>query len=215
MIGLLKGSLIHIKDDAVILDCNGVGYLVSVSSQILYNYGLEEACLLWIETRMRENEITLYGFASEKEKDLFNLVTSVQNVGAKAGMAILSVLSPDDLLFAISSGDTAAITQANGVGPKIANRIIAELKEKAGSFMLQSGFKNKVTSGKKESKIQKVAETHHLTLVQEVASALANLGYSPSEATRAASLVLQQMDEDSLSVEALIPLALKELSGNS
>lgn len=213
MIGQLRGKIAHISNDTIILDCNGVGYLVSVSSQILHNYDLEEACLLWVETRMRENEITLYGFDSEKEKSLFNLVTSVQGVGAKAGMAILSVLSPDDLLLAISSSDTAAITRANGVGPKIANRIISELKEKTGAVVMQSSLA-KPASGKQAKGQGSAPENNNLLLVQEVASALANLGYSPSEATRAASIALQQSEEGQASVESLIPLALKELSGH-
>ncbi len=212
MIGQLKGTIAHISNDTIILDCNGVGYLVSVSSQILHNYGMDEACLLWVETRMRENEITLYGFASEKEKSLFNLVTSVQGVGAKAGMAILSVLSPDDLLLAISSADSAAITRANGVGPKIANRIIAELKDKTGAVVMQAGFAQAASAAKAKSG-DKTPENNNLQLVQEVASALANLGYTPSEATRAASLALQQSEGGEASVENLIPLALKELSG--
>lgn len=209
MIGLLRGTVAHIGDDNVIIDCNGVGYLVYVTNHLLQNLYMDEATELWIETRVRESDITLYGFANETEKSWFNLVTSVQGVGAKGGLSILSVLNHEELLFAISGGDKAAITRANGIGPKIAARIIAELKDKAGSIVMSSG--NIAITPKKAGGIMPAQSGGNMGLVQEVASALTNLGYSPSDAARVSAKLMQSADENA-TVESLIPLALRELS---
>ncbi len=210
MIGWLRGNIVHLGDDHAIIDCNGVGYLVHITSHLLQNLHMGEATELWVETRVRESDITLYGFADEAEKSWFNMVTSVQGVGAKGGLAILSVLNHEELLFAISGGDKAAITRANGIGPKIAARIIAELKDKAGSIVM-SGGNIAVTPKRGATTATQTATTGNIGLVQEVASALTNLGYAPSDATRVATMVTQAAGEGA-TLESLIPQALKELS---
>ncbi|MFV0432149.1 MAG: Holliday junction branch migration protein RuvA [Alphaproteobacteria bacterium] len=209
MIGRLRGIIAHIGEDNVIIDCGGVGYLVYVTSHLLQNIIIDEAKELWIETRVRENDITLYGFEDETEKSWFNMVTSVQGVGAKGGLAILSVLNQEELFFAISGGDKAAITRANGIGPKIAARIISELKDKVGSTAI--GGSSNISLSPKRGMQEGSTGNMQMGILQELKSALINLGYTSMDATKAASLAMQNAPEDA-SLETLIPLALKELS---
>jgi holliday junction DNA helicase RuvA len=132
MIGKLKGIVETIGENELILDVNGVGYVVAASARTLRNLpGLGQAAVLHIETQMREDSIRLFGFLAEAERDWFRLLQSVQGVGAKVALAILGALSSADLASAVALQDKAAVARAQGVGPKLAARIIAELKDKA------------------------------------------------------------------------------------
>ena len=135
MIGKLKGIIDAYGDDFVILDVQGVGYVVHCSSRTLQNLPpVGEAASLSIETHVREDMIRLFGFRSDAEREWFKLLQSVQGVGAKVALGILSVLDPGTLATAIATGDKASVARGPGVGPKLAQRIVSELKDKAPAF---------------------------------------------------------------------------------
>lgn len=214
MIAMLEGKIIHLDVDFLIISCQGVGYEVSVSQTTLDQLYQGEIHQIWVETKMRESEISLYGFLTQEEKKAFNLLTSVQGVGAKAALSILSILNGEALFFAVTSGDKAAITRANGIGPKIATRIISELSEKIGSMMMNGQHISASSVPKAEIPIMKEKQKEagsSQALMQELSSALVNLGYMPSEVAKISAQIISQEGSDQ-PLEALIPLALKELS---
>ena len=151
MIGKLSGTIDSVSGSHVILDVQGVGYVVMCSARTLREMGaIASPASLLIETHVREDAINLYGFKDAEEQDWFRLLTTVQGVGAKVGLAILSALSPAQLGHVILSQDKAALTQADGVGPKLALRLVTELKDKVPSFMktgtdLKDGLKNETS----------------------------------------------------------------------
>lgn len=207
MIARLKGLLDGIGEDWAILDVQGVGYLVFCSGRTLGNMpGRGEALALEIETHVREDHIHLYGFIDAAERDWFRLLTTVQGVGAKVCLAILTVLGPDQLVQAIAAQDKAAITRANGVGPKLAQRIVTELKDKVGGFALGSGAANDSAPA---AAAAPAAATPAAS--DDAVSALVNLGYGRSDAYSAVARAVAKMDGEP-DVAALIPAALKELS---
>lgn len=205
MIGKLTGILDTTSLNSILLDVRGVGYLVNCSPRTLARCGAKgEALSLYIDTNVREDAITLYGFIDEAEQQWFRLLHSVQGVGPKAAMSILGVCPPDKLAFAIASGDKAAITQADGVGPKIAVRILTELKDKAGKIDLApkaAGVSMSMATNQGASSID-----------QDAVSALINLGYQRSDAYEAVMNVKQQANDNEVSLSDMIKLALKELS---
>jgi Holliday junction DNA helicase RuvA len=199
LIGKLTGSVDSTGDDWVILDVGGVGYVVFCSGRSL---GLLPpaggGATLWIETHVREDHIHLYGFAETAERDWFRLLNSVQGVGAKMALSILSVLPPADLVRAIAAQDKASLTRANGVGPKLAGRIASELKDKAGGIALGPvGAVNGVAAGAEVS--------------EDAVSALVNLGYRRAEAFAAVAKASGDLGGQA-SVESLIKAGLKELA---
>ena len=135
MIGKLKGVVDSLHEDHLILDVHGVGYVVACSTRTLQRLPrVGEAAMLAIETQVREDAIRLFGFLSDAERDWFRLLQNVQGVGSKVALAILSILPPNELTSAIALQDKASVSRAPGVGPKLAARIVAELKDKAGAF---------------------------------------------------------------------------------
>lgn len=194
MIARLKGLLDSSSADACVVDVNGVGYLVSASTKTLAALGAPGSPVtLHIETQVREDAIQLFGFQTLAERDAFRLLTSVQGVGGRVALAILSVLAPDDLAHAIAVQDTASITRANGVGPKLAGRIANELKGKFGS--LAPGAPRPVTTGN--------------SAVADALTALAGLGFRPMEASRAVAEAQAELGPDA-DVSALIRVALRK-----
>lgn len=192
MIAKLKGLLDSVSADHAVIDVNGVGYLVSASAKTLANLGGAGAPVtLHIETHVREDAIQLFGFASERERDWFRLLQTVQGVGAKVALAILSVLSTDELHAAIANRDRTMVGRASGVGPKLAERIVNELKDKAGGI---AGFAPSAPAG---------------GIVADALSALANLGYKPAEANRVVSAAIEEAGEDA-DVGTVVRLALKK-----
>ncbi len=206
MIGKLSGIIDSFSSGHLILDVQGVGYLVNASQRTLGRIGQKgEAASLLIETAVREDAITLYGFADAAEQEWFKLLTSVQGVGAKAGLAILSVCPPEKVSLAIAAQDKAMLTQADGVGPKLATRILTELKDKAANMDLSpaaggapANFKDLAQDDGEQSSID-----------QDAVSALINLGYARSDAYTA---VMQAKGKANDNLEDLIRVALKELS---
>ena len=152
MIGKLSGTIDSFKGNHVILDVNGVGYLVFASNRTLARIGSKgDPASLLIDTHVREDHIHLYGFADSAEQEWFRLLTSVQGVGAKVGLAILAVCPPEKLALIIASGDKAAITQADGVGPKLGVRILTELKDKAGKMEISGNMNQSLAAPSEEA----------------------------------------------------------------
>lgn len=214
MIGKLSGIIDHIDLDHLILDVSGVGYVVFASSSTLRKIGTTgDAASLLITTNVREDAITLYGFADAAEQQWFKLLTSVQGVGAKAGLSILAACPTEQLGFAIVAQDKAALTRADGVGPKLAARILAELKDKAAKIDITGGAQSvtSVQAGSSAPLTGSKGAAESSTADHDAVSALTNLGYASADAYRAVSAAKSQAKEQD-NLQELITLALKELS---
>jgi holliday junction DNA helicase RuvA len=204
VIGKLKGLVDSYGDDFVILDVQGVGYVVNCSSRTLGALPQPgEAVALSIETQVREDSIKLFGFRSDNERDWFRILQGVQGVGAKVALAILSVLSPGELANALALQDKAAIGRANGVGPKLAQRIVTELKDKAPAFATVDAAAVKVAGAVEDRRAPKP--------VQDAVSALVNLGYGQPQASAAVAAAVKALGDDA-ETSALIRRGLKELA---
>jgi Holliday junction DNA helicase RuvA len=204
MIGKLKGLIDSYGEDFVILDVNGVGYVVNCSARTLQKLPRPgEASALAIETQVREDSIRLFGFESENERDWFRLLQSVQGVGAKVALAILSILPPGELAAAIATQDKAMVARAPGVGPKLAARIVAELKDKAPAFGAVDPLVARL-SGDTEAENAPSA-------VRDAISALVNLGYGRPQAAAAIAASVKKLGEGA-ETGALIRQGLKELA---
>ena len=206
MIGRLKGVIDELGDGWAVVDVNGVGYRVFCSSRTLENFFAGEFAVIEVETHVREDHIHLYGFGDSTEKEWFKLLTMVQGVGAKVGLAILGVLGPEELISAISTSDSATISRAPGVGKKLATRIASELKDKIGAVALGAAL-NSISpndeiaaSGKGSSGV-----------IMEATSALVNLGYGSSEALSVVALAAEELG-DSVTIEELIRNGLRVLA---
>jgi len=204
MIGKLKGVVDSYAEDHVILDVHGVGYVVQCSTRTLQKLPRPgEAASLAIETQVREDAIRLFGFLSDSERDWFRLLQSVQGVGSKVALAILGLFSPSELTNAIAMQDKAAVSRTSGVGPKLAARIVAELKDKAPVFGSVDPVLVRL-SGDDEAKSAPKA-------VQDAISALVNLGYQRPQAAAAVAASVNALGEDA-ETAALIRRGLKELA---
>ena len=202
MFARLKGLLDEVGEDTVIVDVGGGGYLVYCSSRTLGALpGVGEAVRLEIETHVREDHIHLYGFLDKSERDWFRLLTTVQGVGARVGLAILSVLAPDALTQAVAAQDKAAVARANGVGPKLAQRIVSELKDKVGGMALGPVAAAKPAAGQ--------TAPADAGATEDAVSALVNLGYGRSDAFTAVAKAARSGEGSDVS--SLIRLALREL----
>ncbi|MBN4055830.1 Holliday junction branch migration protein RuvA [bacterium AH-315-J23] len=205
MIGMLKGTVIVIGTDEAIIDVNGVGYLVKCSGRTLSTLSVGAEAVLHIETHVREQAITLFGFADEETRAWFVKLQSVQKVGPKAALAVLDVLSPVEILSAASLEDKTAFSRANGVGPSLAARIVMELSGKpppAGR-----GFTPTFADAGGDVR---VIDSTEMRAQKDAVSALVNLGIDHSQALRAVASALQADAE--LDLNALVKAALKELS---
>ena len=209
MIAKLKGRVDSTGEDWVVLDVNGVGYLVFCASRTLTRLPAPgEAAVLFIETNVREDHIHLYGFLSDAERALFRLLTGVQGVGPKAGLSILSVGEPDHLIQAIAAQDKAVFTRAAGVGPKLAARIVAELREKVAglAFALPAVKATPGASGAGTG----LAVAPSSDAIEEAISALVNLGYGRVDALAAAARAAQSLGEKA-TVQTILSAALRDL----
>ncbi len=206
MIGKLKGIVDSIGTDCAVIDVQGVGYVVFAPARVLGHLpGVGEAVSLAIETVVREDMIRLYGFQTEAERDWFRALQSVQGVGAKVALAILSVLSVDEVASAVALQDDKMVARANGVGPKLAKRIVAELKDRAPA----SGVVIPITAGIKSAAAPQVSP--ELLAKADAVSALMNLGYPEPQASAAIAGALRRLEADA-EVKVLIREGLKELS---
>jgi Holliday junction DNA helicase RuvA len=215
MIGKLTGRMDSSGTDWAIVDVSGVGYVVHCSGRGFAALpGQGEPVSLWIETHVREDHIRLYGFPDAAERDWFRLLSTVQGVGARMALAILSVLAPGDLIQAIAAQDKQALTRANGVGPKLAARVVTELKDKAGQFALgpaaaQAGGAASGAAG--EAAGSDGANGGAVPLSEDAISALVNLGYQRMEAFGAVAQATRSLGAEA-PLEAVIKAGLKELS---
>jgi Holliday junction DNA helicase RuvA len=198
MIGKLTGTVDSIADDAVILDVNGVGYLVGCPSSTLSRLAVGAHVSLMIEMKVSDDAIRLYGFASAEEREWFRLLQTVQNVGSKVALAVLSTLSPRELQRALALGDKAMIGRSPGVGPKLALRIATELKDKAPSMMAHGAEDGVVALAPRGPEADAV-------------SALIHLGYSDARAAEAVARATQALGEQT-EPGALIREALKGMA---
>jgi Holliday junction DNA helicase RuvA len=199
MIGKLTGRLDSVQEGGCIIDVNGVGYVVAATSRAVSALPAGAPGTLWIETVVREDAITLYGFADAAERDWFRLLTGIQGVGPKVALNLLSALSPKDLAGAILAGDRGSLTRAPGVGPKLAIRLLSELREKVGgmptgdsTFVLAPAVAVVGTEG-------------------EAVSALVNLGWKRPEAAGVVARVKDRLGEGA-ELGVLIRESLKEMA---
>lgn len=195
MIAHLKGQLAAMGADHAVVDVNGVGYLFGASARTLTALGITgDFVTVHTEMLVSEDSIRLMGFASAEERDWFRLLTSVQGVGAKVALAILSILSPEEAQTAIARADAAMIARANGVGPKLAQRIVNELKDKAGGIALGGAGATAAPAG---------------GAAADAVSALLNLGFRPAEASGAVSAANDELGPGA-TLDALVRLALRK-----
>jgi Holliday junction DNA helicase RuvA len=204
MIGKLRGVIDSYGEDWVILDVSGVGYQVFCSARTIQSLPqVGEAATLSIDTYVREDVIRLYGFAGELEREWFRLLQTVQGVGAKVALAVLGTLKPGDLATAIALQDRAALTRTPGVGKKVAERIVAELRDKAPAYSSADPALIHLQTD--------LAERRAPRPVADAVSALVNLGYAQVQASAAVASAARSAGE-SASAEQLIRLGLKELA---
>ena len=197
MIARLTGILAETGADWAVVDVGGVGYLVQAGARTLSAIGaIGGEVRLLTDMHVREDAITLYGFGSAAERDWFQLLTGVQGVGGRVALAILSVLEPGDLARAIAAGDKAMIARANGVGPKLAQRIAMELKDKAGGIALPAARGGRIAPA---------------SAAADAISALTGLGFRPAEASAAVAAAGDELG-DGAGLDALVRLALRKVA---
>jgi Holliday junction DNA helicase RuvA len=198
MIAQLTGRVDTLSDGTCVIDVGGVGYLVQASSRTLSALPHPPApAKVLIETHVREDAIVLYGFADSAERDWFRLLTTVQGVGGKVALAILSAMAPRDLIGAIAAGDKASLTRAQGVGPRLAIRLLTELKDKTGAMPTSTGVTYTPIAA--------------ATPADDALSALVNLGYRRAEAAPVVARVLERLG-DAATLDTLIRDSLKDLA---
>ena len=204
MIAKLYGRIDETGADHLVIDVSGVGYLVQASARTLAALGkADDFATVFTEMQVSENDMRLIGFATKEERDWFRLLTGVQGVGGKVGLAILSAIEPADLALAIGSGDAAMVARANGVGPKLASRIVNELKDKVGALAGIGGGAKLIAGAASGSPSANNAS--------DAMSALANLGFRPGEAGNAVAQAVEELGPDA-TLDALVRLALKKAS---
>ena len=203
MIGKLKGIIDSYGEDSIILDVNGVGYLVHCSARTLQALPAQgEAVTLAIETHVREDLIRLYGFQSDVEREWFRLLQTVQGVGAKVALAVLGTLKPSDLATAIAMRDKAMVARTPGVGPKVAERIVTELKDKAPAYTDVDPALVRLSGALDEKRAPQP--------IADAVSALVNLGYGQPQAAAAIAAAARSAGEGA-EAKTLIRLGLREL----
>jgi holliday junction DNA helicase RuvA len=198
MIAKLYGRIDETGSDSLVIDVAGVGYLVQASARTLAALGkVDDFATVFTEMQVSETDMRLIGFATKDERDWFRILIGVQGVGSKVGLAILSALDMDELKRAIGGGDSAMVARANGVGPKLASRIVNELKDKVGALAgIGGGARLAASAG---------AAGNH---ANDAMSALTGLGFKPGEASNAVALAVEELGADA-SLDALVRLALK------
>jgi Holliday junction DNA helicase RuvA len=198
LIAQLTGRVEALEEGRCIIDVNGVGYLVQASTRTLAALPTPPATArLLVETHVREDAILLYGFADPAERDWFRLLTTVQGVGGRVALSVLSALSPRDLVSAIAAGDRASLTRAPGVGSRLAVRVLTELRDKVGAMPSSPGLV--------------LPRPGPPSVVEDAVSALVNLGYRRPEAQPAVSRVIERLG-DAAPLDAVIRDSLKELA---
>ena len=222
MIASLKGTLTSIGKSDIILEVNDVGYFLNVSSKLISSLGdLGSNLFLYTDLQIKDDKIIMYGFATFKDQNFFKLLQSVQGVGPRAALSILSTLNVDEIILAISSGDKAMIARADGVGPKVAGRITAELLDKISTFSTNKS--HEIINNQKSDKLVKQLDLEnnnnqddYENIVEDIISALVNLGFGRSEVFTVVMKIKKDFSinkkNKEFTVNNIVPLALKELS---
>jgi len=202
LIAKLKGIVDSVDTDSAVIDVGGVGYLVSASSRTLRDLVAGGSATMLVETIVREDAISLYGFLETAERDWFRILTTVQGVGARVALSILSTLSPDEIARAIAAQDRATLSRPAGVGPKLAARLATELKDKAAAFGIAPLAKTAAAAA---------AVVPAGSINEDAVSALVNLGYKRVEAFGAVARVTQRLG-DGATFDAVVRAGLQELA---
>lgn len=202
MIGKLRGKVDAVGESLLVVDVNGVGYEVQASARTLRNVKIGDEVCLTIDTHVREDAIRLFGFQSEVERSWFRTLQTIQGVGAKVALAVLGTLAPSDLASAIALQNWAALEEAPGVGKKLAQRIVAELKDKAPTLTL--AIPPHMVNGGGHAPPQGLAAA-------EAVSAMTNLGYNPAQAAQAVAAASRELGREA-DTARLIRRALKEFA---
>ncbi len=210
MIGYLKGVVQHQQDDYVVLLCQNVGYVVHTFQNAKQMFSVGDELELWIDTRVRENEIALYGFTSNRELTLFQLLTTVPSVGPKVALAILASIATDELIYAISTEQKEVLVKANGVGPKMASRIITDLKSKIVEKMGVVPSDIMPTANNTHAS----SDTENINLAKDLKLALEGLGYKGSNLQSTVNQLVLDATDDEKELSVLIPRALRILSSH-
>ena len=222
MIASLKGTLTSIGKSDIILEVNDVGYFLNVSSKLISSLGdLGSNLFLYTDLQIKDDKIIMYGFATFKDQNFFKLLQSVQGVGPRAALSILSTLNVDEIILAISSGDKAMIARADGVGPKVAGRITTELLDKISTF--NTNKSRETINNQKTDKLVKQLDLEnnfnqddYENIVEDIISALVNLGFGRSEVFTVVMKIKKDFSinkkNKEFTVNNIVPLALKELS---
>jgi len=203
VIAKLKGLVDSVDSDSAVIDVGGVGYLVSASARTLRELAVGGPATMLVETIVREDAIALYGFLETRERDWFRILTTVQGVGARVALSILSTLSPDEIARAIAAQDRATLSRPAGVGPKLAARLATELKDKAAAFGVAPAPVTEGGPGAPASTPGSINE--------DAVSALVNLGYKRVEAFGAVARVTQRLGAEAR-LDAVIRAGLQELA---
>lgn len=198
MFSYIKGTIENINENSFVLENNGIGYLILASTNTLVHLQMHESAKIFTHFHVREDDVSLFGFATEAEQNAFELLIAVNGIGPKGALAILSTLSVEELQMAILSDDSKAIAKANGIGPKTAQRVVLELKDK---FKLEDVFDDLNSSVHLQEEVNN-------DIITEVAMALTSLGYSNVDALRAVKKV---PGYEAMSTEQLLKEALKKI----
>ena len=220
MIASLKGVLTSIGKSDIILEVNGIGYLLNVSSKLISSLGdIGSNLSLFTDLQIKDDKIVIYGFVNSSEQSFFKLLQSVQGVGPRAALSLLSTLSVDEVVLAISSGDKTMLSRAEGIGPKVAGRIASELIDKVSVFNMSSSIKDNKFNNNEQDKLnfqENDYDGNVSMIVEDTISALINLGYGRSEVF---SVVMKIKNDFShkkqnklFTVNTIVPIALKKLS---
>jgi Holliday junction DNA helicase RuvA len=222
MIASLKGVLTSIGKSDIIIEVNGIGYLLNVSSKLISSLGdIGSNLSLFTDLQIKDDKIVMYGFVNSSDQTFFKLLQSVQGVGPKAALSLLSTLSVDEVVLAISSGDKTMLSRAEGIGPKVAGRIASELLDKVSVFNMSSSIKDKDNkfNNNEQDKLnfqENDYDGNVSMIVEDTISALINLGYGRSEVF---SVVMKIKNDFShkkqnklFTVNTIVPIALKKLS---
>ena len=209
MIATLTGKLKSKLNNQIIVDVNGVGYCLNVSKNTLDHIGdIDQSVILKTDLQVRDDSILLYGFKFQSELNMFKLLQSIQGIGPRAALAVLSALSVEQIAIAIKSSDKSAFQQADGIGQRVATRIVSELQEKIDQFSLAN-----IDIKLKDTKISSDRVELNKKIIDDAISAIVNLGYSKSDVFLAVNSICNEFDKnENLSIEKIIPLALKKLS---
>jgi holliday junction DNA helicase RuvA len=223
MIASLKGVLASIGKSDIIIEVNGIGYLLNVSSKLISSLGnLGSNLSLFTDLQIKDDKIVMYGFIHSSEQLLFRLLQSVQGVGPKASLSILSTLSIDEIILAILSGDKTMLSRADGIGPKVAARIASELLEKVSTLNFNSSIieidqKHENIEKKKFDFEEEDTDDDLSVVFEDTISALINLGYGRSEVFLVVMKIKNEFSNNKknklFTVSNIVPIALKELSG--